>query len=71
MTADQRHEIERWNDSGWAVLYWTQVPEMIAVLENQKGDIVFIDRDGWVWEGPTFDKTKPAPLQKYPPVNEL
>ncbi len=66
-TRDQRRAIERWEDAGWTFLHWAEVPQMLAVLQNILGDAIFLDDHGWAWQGPTFDKTRPVPLHKYPP----
>lgn len=69
-TFDQRRAIERWENANWTFLRWTEVPGMVAVMENAIRDIVFIDQNGWAWKGRIFSKSKPVPLEKYPPVNE-
>jgi transposase len=55
-------------DSDWIFFHWTEVPQTMAVLENTLGDIVFIDENGWAWEGPNFSKSEPVPLEKWPSV---
>jgi hypothetical protein len=64
----QRRCIERWQDAGWAFLHWTEIPQVMAVLENLLGDVIFIDENGWAWKGPTFSKSKLVPFNKYPPL---
>ncbi len=66
-TFDQRRAIERWEHAGWTFLHWTEVPRMMAVMENAIGDVVFLDDKGWAWKGPRFSKTDPVPLEQYPP----
>ncbi len=65
-TADQRHAIQRWENADWTFLHWTEVPQMMAVMDNAIGDVVFIDDKGWAWKGPTFNRTRPVPLEQYP-----
>jgi hypothetical protein len=65
---EQRRAIGRWEDAGWTFLHWAEVPRIMAVLQNLLGDIIFIDESGWAWKGPTFDKSKPVPLEEYPPL---
>ncbi len=67
-TWEQRRAIERWQNVGWTFLHWTEVPRMIAIMENAIGDIVFIDDNGWAWKGPTFSRSRLVPLEKYPPA---
>ena len=67
-TFDQRRAIERWERAGWTFLHWTEVPRMVAVLENAIGDVVFIDDNGFAWKGPAFNRAKPVPLEQYPPA---
>jgi len=67
-THDQRRAMERWQDTGWIFLHWTEVPQVMAILENTLGDVIFIDGNGWVWEGPKFSKFRPVPLAKWPSV---
>jgi hypothetical protein len=69
-TGDQRRAIPQWERAGWTLLYWTEVPNMMAVLQGSLGEIIFIDRGGLAWQGPTFSKSRAVPLEKYPPVNE-
>ena len=69
-TGDQRRAIPQWEKAGWTFLHWTEVPRMIAVLEGSLGEIIFIDQNGFAWQGRPFNKSKPVPLEKYPPVNE-
>lgn len=66
VTFDQRRAIERWQDADWIFLHWTEVPRVMAVLENTLGDVVFIDGKGWAWKGPNFSKSRPVPLEKWP-----
>jgi hypothetical protein len=66
-TFDQRRAIERWENVGWTLLHWTEVPSIMAVMENVIGDVVFIDDNGWAWKGPMFSKAEPVPLEQYPP----
>ncbi len=68
-TGDQRRAIPQWERAGWTFLHWTEVPNMIAVLEDTLGQIIFIDQNGFAWQGPTFGTSTPVPLEKYPPVN--
>jgi len=67
-THDQRCAIERWQDTGWIFFHWTEVPQLMAVLENTLGDVIFIDEKGWAWKGPNFSKSRPVPLEKWPSV---
>ena len=69
-TGDQRRALPRWEKVGWTFLHWTEVPKMMAVLEGPLGEIIFIDRQGFAWQGRRFNKSKPVPLEKYPPINE-
>jgi hypothetical protein len=69
-TDDQKRALSQWEKAGWTFLHWTEVPRMMAVLEGSLGEIIFIDQQGFVWQGPTFSKSKPVPLEKYPPVND-
>jgi hypothetical protein len=64
---DQRRAIERWEHIGWAFLHWTEVPNMIALMEGPLNDIIFIDGYGRAWEGPVFNKSTPVPLDHCPP----
>jgi hypothetical protein len=68
---DRRRAIDRWEDVGWTFLHWTEVPQVLAILEHVLGEIIFLDENGWAWQGPTFDKTKPVPLDKYPPALQI
>ena len=68
-TFDQRRAIARWEDAGWTFLHWTEVPEIMVVLEGPLNEIIFIDETGWAWKGPTFSKSNPLPLDKYPPAS--
>ena len=68
---DRRRAIERWEDAGWTCLHWTEVPQVLAILEHVLGDIMYIDENGLAWQGPTLDKTKPVPLDKYPPALQV
>ena len=67
-TGEQRRAIERWENIGWTFLHWTEVPSIMAVMENVIGDVVFIDDHGWAWKGPTFSRAQPVPLEQYPPA---
>ena len=67
-TFDQRRALERWQKAGWTFLHWTEVPSIMAVMENVIGDVVFIDDHGWVWKGPTFSRARLVPLEQYPPA---
>ncbi len=69
-TGDQTRVITQWEKAGWRVLHWTDVPRLMAVMEGPLGDIIFIDRQGFAWQGPEFDRTRPVPLEKYPPASE-
>ncbi len=53
-THDQRLAIQRLENMGWLFLHWTEIPLMVAVMENHRGDVVFIDHDGRAWTGPGF-----------------
>jgi hypothetical protein len=64
-TPAQRRAIERWGKTGWTLLHWTDVPRMVAVMENNIGDVAFIDRDGNAWTGPRFSKADPLPMEQY------
>ncbi len=66
-TSYQRREIERWENAGWIFLQWTEVPLMVAVMENTNGDVVYIDGNGQAWKGPKFARANPVPLEQYPP----
>jgi hypothetical protein len=66
-TFDQRCALDRWGSAGWTFLHWTEVPQVMAVLEGPLGDVVFIDENGWAWKGPTFSRKSPVPLDQYPP----
>ncbi len=66
-TYDQRRAIKRWENAGWFFLHWTEVPRMVAVIENSIGDVAFIDHDGRAWTGPRFCKADPVPPEEYPP----
>lgn len=68
---DQRRAIKRWEDAGWSFLRWVEVPQVLAILEHVLGDIIYLDENGWAWQGPTSDKTKPVPLDKYPPALQI
>ena len=67
-TFEQRRAIERWENVGWTFLHWTEVPSIMAVMENVIRDVVFIDDNGWAWKGPTFSRAQPVPLEQYPPT---
>ncbi len=67
-TSEQRRTMERWEGVGWTLLHWTEVAEVMAVMESPLGDVVFIDQNGWAWKGPVFRKSDPVPLEKYPPI---
>jgi len=69
-TEDQARALSRWKKAGWTFIHWTEVPKMMAIMEGGLGEIIFIDRQGLAWQGPTFSKSKPVPLEKYPPVND-
>ncbi len=47
------------------MLQWTEVPLVVAVMENVSGDIVFIDDIGWAWKGATYGKAKPVLIGEY------
>ena len=66
-TFDQRCAIERWERAGWTFLHWTEVPQIMAVLESLLNEIVFIDEYGWAWKGPAFSRSTPVPFDRYPP----
>ena len=66
-TPYQRREIERWENTGWIFLHWTEGPLMVAVMENANGEVVYIDGNGWAWRGAKFNKADPVPLEQYPP----
>ena len=68
---DQRCAVERWEDEGWTFLHWAEVPQTLAILEDALGDIIYLDKNGLAWQGPTFDKFKPVPLDKYPPALQI
>ena len=68
-TFDQRRALDRWGSAGWTFLHWTEVPQVMAVLEGPLGDVVFIDENGWAWKGPTFNRKNPVPLDQYPTRN--
>jgi len=55
----QRQAIEKLESFGWLFLHWTEIPLMVAVMENQQGDIVFIDHEGRAWTGPGFNRKSP------------
>jgi hypothetical protein len=67
-TFDQRKMIDRWENAGWVFVHWTEVPDMVAVMQDPAGQIIFIDQEGIVWKGPTWDKKKPVPEEKYPGI---
>jgi hypothetical protein len=67
-TFDQQRAIERWQNADWTFLHWTEVPQVMAVLEGALGAVVFIDGNGWAWKGPNFSKSRPVPLEKWPSV---
>jgi hypothetical protein len=46
-TLPQRRCIKRWQDAGWTLLHWTEVPEILAVLRNPLDEIIFIDERGY------------------------
>ncbi len=69
-TGDQTRAITQWERAGWTFLHWTEVPKTIAVMEGPLGEIIFIDREGFAWQGPAFSKSRPVPLEKYPPAND-
>jgi len=69
-TFDQRRSIARWEHAGWTFLHWTEVPRMVAVIENTIGDVAFIDQEGRAWTGPKFSRAKPVPLEQYPPLGD-
>ena len=66
-TGQQREAIRQWENLGWVFLHWTEVPLMLAVME-QDGDIIFIDHQGQAWTGPGFSKIKHVPTENHPPV---
>lgn len=70
-TFTQRRAIARWENAGWIFVHWTEIPEMVAVLQSVLGDVIFIDQKGWAWEGPAFGKKKLVPLEKYPLATAL
>ena len=59
-TQDQRQAIQKLEAFGWTFLHWTEVPSMVAVMENATGDIAFIDQKGRAWTGPGFSKVNPC-----------
>lgn len=65
---DQVRAIQRWENTGWAFLHWTEVPCMLAIMENAIGDVVFLDVNGFAWKGPHFTRADPVPLEQYPPA---
>ena len=65
-TLAQRRAIGRWEKAGWTFLHWTEVPRMVAVIENDMGDVAFIDHDGKAWTGPRFSNADPMPMEHYP-----
>jgi len=66
-TREQKRAIQKWEGNGWTLLYWTQVPRLVAVIENCAGDVAFIDHRGRTWTGPGFSKTEPV-RQERPPL---
>ena len=72
-TPAQKRAIERWEKTGWTFLHWTEVPRMVAVIENDTGDVAFIDHDGKTWTGPRFSKADSLTMEQYPAktVDEL
>ncbi len=70
-TDDQRRAVERWEKAGWTFLHWTEVPKLLAVLDNVLGVVIFIDEYGWAWKGPIFSKRAAVPLDKYPLVTRM
>ena len=65
-TPAQKRALERWENAGWTFLHWTEVPRMMAVIENTNGDVAFIDHDGRAWTGPRFSKADPVPIEQHP-----
>ncbi|HVN24467.1 MAG TPA: hypothetical protein VMT71_10890 [Syntrophorhabdales bacterium] len=67
-TSEQRRTMARWKHKGSTLQYWTEVPRSLAVMENDLGEVVFIDSDGKAWRGPRFSKANPVPVDQYPPL---
>ncbi len=67
-TLEQRKMIDRWENAGWVLLHWTEVPDMVAVIQDPTGRVVFIDQDGKAWKGPKWYKRKPVPEEEYPGI---
>ena len=54
-TPEQTQAIQKWESTGWIFLHWTEVPPMVAVMENAS-DVIFIDHQGRALTGPGFSK---------------
>jgi hypothetical protein len=67
-TFEQRRAMERWENTDWTFLHWTEVPLIMAVMESAISDVVFIDDNGWAWKGPTFSRARLVPLEQCPPA---
>ncbi len=48
-TPEQVHAIQNLEKLGWLFLHWTEIPLLLAVMQKETGDVVFIDTDGHAW----------------------
>ncbi len=39
-------------------LHFAKPPDTITVLQNPSGNVIYIDKNGWTWEGPTIDENE-------------
>jgi hypothetical protein len=45
-TVEQQGAIRRLRRAGWTILYWAQLPELIAVMEAPTGKLAYVMPDG-------------------------